>query len=360
MSADNWCSETVDGWLLPLVLSGVHGSCVLLLRMSAGHRDVRRGTPGDAGCNRGPFVKKLSSAETSRGRLDRGLAAGAAGVRALLATLAASSSRRSRRLRSSDPSAPAGSPPPPASAPSSAGPITGAAVARGSPALRHRSTGTPRSTPSPPPVAVAAAGAWTMRSYLLAPREGPCAATVRSCAACGQGAGRERAGCGRCAGAGGGAVVRAAKISGKHGRRSPPLRLQLHPAPLALEGGGGRGGGGGGGGGGGARGGGGPVGVRYVSRLASAADGNAARPKTGVVELIPHTLRRGNCRAVLRRRDCWQVADVTSGLAALTVRAVPLSHRHCEERLCQAVLMEGLAATLAVAQHDVVVELVLA
>jgi hypothetical protein len=55
-----------------------------------------------------------------------------------------------------------------------------------------------------------------------------------------------------------------------------------------------------------------------------------------------------------------QVADVTSGLAALAVRAVPLSHRHCEERLCQAVLVEGLTATLAVAQHDVVVELVLA
>ena len=51
--------------------------------------------------------------------------------------------------------------------------------------------------------------------------------------------------------------------------------------------------------------------------------------------------------------------DGTSGLAALTVRAVPLSHRHREERLCQAVLVEGLAAALAVAQHDVVVELVL-
>tara|TARA_B100000795_G_C22634810_1_gene374071 strand:+ start:318 stop:473 length:156 start_codon:yes stop_codon:yes gene_type:complete len=51
---------------------------------------------------------------------------------------------------------------------------------------------------------------------------------------------------------------------------------------------------------------------------------------------------------------------MTSGLAALTVRAVPLSHRHREERLCQAVLVEGLAAALAVAQHDVVVELVLA
>ena len=213
MSADNWCSETVDGWLLPLVLSGVHGSCVLLLRMSAGHRDVRRGTPGDAGCNRGPFVKKLSSAETSRGRLDRGLAAGAAGVRALLATLAASSSRRSRRLRSSDPSAPAGSPPPPASAPSSAGPITGAAVARGSPALRHRSTGTPRSTPSPPPVAVAAAGAWTMRSYLLAEWGAVrCYGAELCCvrAGSGQGAGRVRAGCGQvrrcgrgCGGAGG-------------------------------------------------------------------------------------------------------------------------------------------------------------
>ena len=43
--------------------------------MSAGHRGVRRGTPGEAGCNLGPFVKKLSSAETSRGRLARGLAA---------------------------------------------------------------------------------------------------------------------------------------------------------------------------------------------------------------------------------------------------------------------------------------------
>ena len=283
---------------------------------------------------------------------------------ALLAAFAAASSRRLRRLRSSAPSAATGSSPPPASTPSPSVPVagaavgTGAALGLGSPTLRHRSTGAP--APSPPPVAMAAAGAWTMRSYLLAPREGPCAATVRSCAACGQGAGRERAGCGRCAGAGGGAVVRAAKISGKHGRRSPPLRLQLHPAPLALEGGGGRGGGGGGGGGGGARGGGGPVGVRHVSRLASAADGNAARPKRGVVELIPHTLRRGNCRAVLRRRDCLQVADVTSGLAALAVRAVPLSHRHCEERLCQAVLVEGLAAALAVAQHDVVVELVLA
>ena len=97
-----------------------------------------------------------------------------------------------------------------------------------------------------------------------------------------------------------------------------------------------------------------------MSRHASAAEGNAARPKRGVIELIPHTLRRRDRRAVLRRRDCWQVAEVTSGLAALTIRAVPLSHRHCEERLYQAVLMEGLAATLAVAQHDVVVELVLA
>tara|TARA_B100000787_G_C15975881_1_gene199404 strand:- start:234 stop:530 length:297 start_codon:yes stop_codon:yes gene_type:complete len=98
-----------------------------------------------------------------------------------------------------------------------------------------------------------------------------------------------------------------------------------------------------------------------VSRLASAADGNAARPKRGVVELIPHTLGHdGNRRAVLHTRDCWQVADMTSGLAALAIRAVPLSHRHCEERLCQAVLVEGLAAALAVAQHDVVVELVLA
>ena len=193
--------------------------------MSAGHRDVRRGTPGDAGCNRGPFVKKLSSAETSRGRLDRGLAAEAAGARALLATLAASSSHRSRRLRSSDRSAPAGSPPPPASAPSTAGPIAGAAVgaaaavgagaavARGSPALRHRSTGAPRSTPSPPPVAVAAAGAWTMRSYLLAEWGAVrCYGAELCCvrAGSGQGAGRVRAGCGQvrrcgrgCGGAGG-------------------------------------------------------------------------------------------------------------------------------------------------------------
>mgnify|MGYP004227471229 CR=1 FL=1 len=76
--------------------------------------------------------------------------------------------------------------------------------------------------------------------------------------------------------------------------------------------------------------------------------------------MIRHTRCGCSRRAALRHCNCWQVSDVASRLASLAVRAKPLSDRHREERLGQAVLVEGLAAGFAIAQDDVVVELVLA